>query len=884
MRSPFKISITVFLGLASSLLMLVFLVISIGALNSIGEIARLSSAVRQKNLPEILENQRSFINLESLRRIAEVAYVADDPQVRRSARIDAQALAAESVFNRDSGFHERARNLSTLITELVARRDAAYKNGLRLRELAQEFAQNMGQMGLYAPDAKMFQGIFQAYADTSMPSAGPIDSSARSPVLFEEQQKKDKDNIALIRRYCETYARQHPALAPACARLEETAAAYFQERELLLENDSSAREQWRVVDDALREMRDNLSSDSEFVTTDALTSIEERSAAADKAAWVVFAGGLLCFGLYLFILNWHIVRPVRWTAQKLKEIKQGSLHGTMPVIRISEMYNVGLLLDQFSEHLVELYSHASQLEEDVAGKQDLENLMRTVFQASLDGYAVWSMEGVMVANPGLLRLVGLNDPGELNAQRENMGFSSWDELGDIYARVTAGGTYRKELLLRTASGERMPCEVTYLPINYRGMSCVLSYFRDIRMQKRTEEELRFAKDAAEQAAKVKSDFLARMSHEIRTPMNGVLGLTHLALENSPPPRQKMYLEKIQASARILLGVINDILDFSKMESGKFHLERARFSFSGMLSTVVDLFQGQAEAKNLRFVLDKDEGISSFVIGDELRLSQVLLNLCSNAIKFTEQGEVILRIHIADQSADTVRLSFSVTDSGVGMTEDQLAGLFQPFTQADTSTTRKYGGTGLGLVISKLLVEMMDGEISVNSAPGAGSTFQFTIPLEKADASETAGEVAQSPETAEGESRDLRGLRVLLVEDNEINQEIAVALMESLGLSVLVAGNGAEALSLLADHDVDGVLMDIQMPVMDGLTAARLIRETGREGIRNLPIIAMTAHAMQEDRGKSLAAGMNDHITKPIDVRELRARLDRWVFPSSGRGK
>ena len=864
--------------------MLVFLVISLGALNSIGEIARLSSAVRQKNLPEILENQRSFINMESLRRIAEVAYIADDPQVRRSARIDAQALAAESVFNRDSDFHERAGKLAKLIAELVARRDAAHADGLRLRELAQEFVHNMGLMGIYAPNMGVLQEIFQAYSDTSIPGAGPIDMSSRGPAQFEEQQQKDKESITLIRNYCETYAEQYPALAPVCERLREVYAEYARTRERLLDNDSSAREQWRIVDDALREMRDNLSSDSEFVTTDALTSIEERAAAADKAAWVVFAGGLLCFGIYLFILHWQIVRPVRWTAQKLEEIQHGSLHGTMPVIRISEMYNVGLLLDRFSEHLVELYSHASQLEEDAAEKRDLENLMRTVFQASLDGYAVWSMKGVLMANPGLLRFVGLNDPEELNTQRESMGFSSWDELGEIYAKVTAGGTYRKELQIRSASGENLPCEVTYLPINFRGMSCVLSYFRDIRMQKRTEEELRFAKDSAEQAAKVKSDFLARMSHEIRTPMNGVLGLTHLALENSPPPSQKMYLEKIQASARILLGVINDILDFSKMESGKFHLERTCFSFAGMLSTVVDLFQGQAEAKGLRFVLDRDEGIPSFVIGDELRLSQVLLNLCSNAIKFTERGEVILRITIADQGADTVRLSFSVTDSGVGMTEEQLAGLFQPFTQADTSTTRKYGGTGLGLVISKLLVEMMGGEIRVKSAPGAGSTFQFTVPLKKADAPETAGEVAQIPETAEGESRDLRGLRVLLVEDNEINQEIAVALMESLGVSVLVAGNGAEAVSLLADHDVDGVLMDIQMPVMDGLSAARLIRETGREGVRNLPIIAMTAHAMQEDRSKSLAAGMNDHITKPIDVQELRAKLDRWVFPSPGKGK
>ena len=392
MGSPFRISINVFLGLASTLLMLVFLVISIGALSSIGEIARLSSAVRQKNLPAILENQRSFINLESLRRIAEVAYVADDPQVRRSARIDAQALAAESVFNRDSDFHERARELARLITELVARRDAAYNNGLRLRELAQEFAHSLFMMAVHVPNIQVTRDVFQAYSDTSMPGAGPIDTSARSPVLFERQQRKDEENIALIQKHCATFARHDASLAEVCARQAQVYAEYTQTRELLLENDSSAREQWQIVDDTLREMRDNLSSDSEFVTTDALTSIEERSAAANNAAWVVFVGGLLCFGVYLALLHWHIVRPVRWTGRKLREIQQGSLHGAMPVIRISEMHDVGALLDRFSAHLAELYSHASQLKEDAAEKRDLENLMRAVFLASMDGYCVWSLE------------------------------------------------------------------------------------------------------------------------------------------------------------------------------------------------------------------------------------------------------------------------------------------------------------------------------------------------------------------------------------------------------------------------------------------------------------------------------------------------------------
>jgi CheY-like chemotaxis protein len=364
-----------------------------------------------------------------------------------------------------------------------------------------------------------------------------------------------------------------------------------------------------------------------------------------------------------------------------------------------------------------------------------------------------------------------------------------------------------------------------------------------------------------------------MSHEIRTPMNGVLGLTQIALSHTPPPDQKLYLEKIQASARILLGVINDILDFSRIEQGKVELEDIDFSLSAMVNTVVDLFRAQAGEKGLRFAVEFGPDIPDKVRGDELRISQVLLNLCGNAIKFTEQGGVTLRLALESERDDEVRLLFTVADTGVGMSEKQMAGLFQPFSQADTSTTRKYGGSGLGLVISKLLVEMMGGVITMQSTPGKGSVFNVTLSLRKVPESEN-NVCRKSCDPDQWE--ELAGKRILLVEDNEINQEIAVAFLSNLGLRVLLASNGAEALKVLENEDVDGVLMDIQMPVMDGLEAARLIRSQGRDAIRKVPIIAMTAHAMLEDIEKSLAAGMDDHITKPIDVDELCFKLSRLL--------
>jgi signal transduction histidine kinase/CheY-like chemotaxis protein len=874
MSKRFRIGITSFLWLTSSFLLLIFIGIGADYLTTMSDIANQATDLRERALPEIMENQRAFTNIESLRRIAEVVYVTDDAKRRREARITAQAMAAESVFTRGEKFHERAMRLSELINTLAKFRDASDKTGKGIQELARDYSQAILLMATYIPNIEVNRKIAQAYFATSMPLAGPTGISRDNVDKIMDLDRADKENMTFIAEQCEYYAAYFRALGPICARVREVNTEYDEQKALLLENFSRAREYWQIVDASLREARDSVGADSEFAIDTSLGAIESK---AEREAWVstwLMVGGTLAFLVYLTLLYWHIVRPVRWTGQKLMEIQQGVLHGTVPSIRISEMVEVAHLLDHFSGHLAELYSQAERLEEDAAEKNDLEELMRVVFQASLNGYCVWSQGTLIMANQGLLRLLEIHSMDELIRSKNLMDFPSRNEMESIYETVQDKGIHRSEVHLSTLGGRSLPCEVTYLPVYVQGKSCILSYFRDMREQKRTEEELRGAKEAAEAAVREKSDFLARMSHEIRTPMNGVLGLTQIALNHSPPPQQRNYLEKIQASARILLGVINDILDFSRIERGKVNLEQVNFCLTDMVGTVVDLFRGQAEQKGLYFRVETCPNLPSRVWGDELRLSQVLLNLCGNAVKFTERGGVTVRLEVQADYGEQVRLRISVSDTGVGMTDRQMAGLFQPFSQADTSTTRKYGGSGLGLMISKLLVEMMGGEIDMESIPGMGSEFGFAIILRKAPAAAESSCCVRLSDTPDQDS--LAGKRILLVEDNEINQEIAVAFLKHMGIETLTASNGAEALEVLEHNDVDGVLMDIQMPVMDGLEASRRIRICERDTVRKLPIIAMTAHAMWEDRQKSLAAGMNDHITKPINADELCDKLSKLL--------
>ncbi|MEO5341643.1 MAG: response regulator [Magnetococcus sp. MYC-9] len=591
---------------------------------------------------------------------------------------------------------------------------------------------------------------------------------------------------------------------------------------------------------------------------------------------------------------------------------------------------------------------------------------------------------------------------------------------DLWRTIARGSPWHGELKNLSKDGSFYWVRATMVPfLNEKGKPFkYISIRTDVTAMKALETGLMVAKEQAEGAARAKSDFLANMSHEIRTPMNAIIGLSHLCLQTQLTTRQKDYVRKVYHAATSLLRIINDILDFSKIDAGRLDMESTHFTLEEVLGNIASMISLKAQEKNLEFLLETAVDIPPSLVGDPLRLGQILINLANNAVKFTEQGEVVIETEVLEKHGDFVRLQFSVRDTGIGMSPEQLAGLFQAFTQADSSITRKYGGTGLGLVIAKRLIEMMGGSIRVESEPGRGTQFAFDVLLgvsnqtiEKSllpapnlrglkvlvvDDNESARNVLADyltsftfrvteadgarqgllaiqdadrigepfellvidymmPEmdgiaavaemrrgmdlsrfpvvimaTAYGEEsvakraveeaqvdgflvkplsqsvlfetimeafghfrRDskqgesvratpqdcmavLSGARILLVEDNEINQQVATELLEQANITVFLAQNGKEAADWVAREAFDGVLMDMQMPVMDGVTAAREIRKDSR--LAGLPILAMTANAMSGDRELCLEAGMQDHISKPVDPKTLYATLARWVKP------
>lgn len=388
-----------------------------------------------------------------------------------------------------------------------------------------------------------------------------------------------------------------------------------------------------------------------------------------------------------------------------------------------------------------------------------------------------------------------------------------------------------------------------------------------------------AREAALASARAKTDFLSRMSHEIRTPMNAIIGMSVIAEKSGNVQKMTECLHKIDASSRLLLGIINDVLDMSKIEADKFQIHASEFDFEAMLRDVVTIMQTRFDEKGQSFRRDMCAAFPRRMVGDDLRLSQVILNLLSNAVKFTaESGSITMSVREITTGEDTSILRVEVADNGIGIPRENLLKIFQSFEQADGSITRRFGGTGLGLAISQKIITLMDGCIWAESEPGKGSTFVFEVPVRWGGP--VGAEADSAPETApppeKGEGHDWRGKRILLAEDIAINREIVLGILEETGVAIDIACNGKEALDLMADcpGKYDVILMDVQMPILDGISATRHIRELCSPAARTVPIIAMTANAFKEDEAACLMAGMDGYIAKPIDVEKLFAILTR----------
>ncbi|RMG16060.1 MAG: response regulator [Bacteroidetes bacterium] len=445
-----------------------------------------------------------------------------------------------------------------------------------------------------------------------------------------------------------------------------------------------------------------------------------------------------------------------------------------------------------------------------------------------------------------------------------------------------GSVFNKEEELQgiDANGRVFPLEMTISKVDVEEEHFFLAIVRDITLRKEQQQELIQAKEKAEMAAVAKAQFLSTMSHEIRTPMNAVIGMTNILLQENPREDQLDHLKILKFSGENLLVLINDILDFSKIEAGKISLEQIDFNLKELVFSIKESLQFKAEEQKTVLSVFVDPAIPDMVTGDPVRLSQILTNLVNNAIKFTQNGRVKLELNLLEASKDQLRIHFEVSDTGIGIPEDKIEHIFDSFSQADSDTTRKFGGTGLGLAITRRLLHLQQSDIYVTSTVGEGSTFYFELNFTKSRQQPPLPHSGPAAPVPTEPQQSLEGIQVLLVEDNRVNQLVARKFLKKWGIEVDIAENGKIAVEKVVSRQYDLVLMDLQMPEMDGFEATERIREMEDAYFRTLPIIALTASAMQPIREEVEKVGMNDYVSKPFNPSELYQKMSR-VLATAG---
>lgn len=608
---------------------------------------------------------------------------------------------------------------------------------------------------------------------------------------------------------------------------------------------------------------------------------------------------LLMAGLVFWLVKRSVSVPVVALSAHVAGLTRGGLAvpAPEPTSRpANELHGLARGITRLQANLSAQLARGEQVAEELSAQRDQLNMLLArqsqqfdeVLRQMADGAGMLDGDGgICLANQAWALMMGAgNDPAALHGQALPwLGSPAWSDLRE---QLDAEGQIAAcELTLQRLDGCTLPAEasLSVMERSAQGQATRIQIvLRDLSQRRDTERALIQAREDALETSRAKSAFMANISHELRTPLNAVIGLTELALRTPLSSVQRDYLDKSHQAAQALLVTINDVLDFSRGEAGRAALVQAPFQLPALLDEVSSFVSPQALAKSLVWRLEADASLPPTWLGDGSRLKQVLIALCANALKFTERGEVVLHAHAVRLNGQT-RLRFTISDTGIGMNEEQMAQLFQPFYQGDRSPTRRHGGTGMGLAVSQQWVRLMGGQIKVSSAVGQGSVFNVSVdmspidgaPLDHHDEPHVPAATSAFMPPLPSLGQPLEGLTLLLAEDNPLNQQVASEILAQAGAVVTVAADGQAALAHLSRQRFDAVLMDIQMPVMDGHEATRRIRSN--PAWSDLPVIAMTAHAMLHDREEALGAGMNDFLTKPIDQPRLMEVLRHWCHRS-----